>query len=78
MAAWIDVDLLQQYTHSVSQFSFVENGFHTYPKKNKTKCLIICRSQKRQYNQIINIIFLCVCVYLASANLTLSRQAPYP
>ena len=36
MAAWIDVDLLQQYTHSVSQFSFVENGFHTYPKK-KTK-----------------------------------------
>ena len=35
MAAWIDVDLLQQYTHSVSQFSFVENGFHTYPKKNK-------------------------------------------
>ena len=75
MAAWIDVDLLQQYTHSVSQFSFVENGFHTYPKKNKTKCLIICRSQKRQYNQIINIIFF---VYLTSANLTLSRQAPYP
>ena len=75
MAAWIDVDLLQQYTHSVSQFSFVENGFHTYPKKNKTKCLIICRSQKRQYNQIINIIFF---VYLASANLTQSRQAPYP
>ena len=75
MAAWIDVDLLQQYTHSVSQFSFVENGFHTYPKKNKTKCLIICRSQKRQYNQIINIIFF---VYLASANLTLSGQAPYP
>ena len=75
MAAWIDVDLLQQYTHSVSQFSFEENGFHTYPKKNKTKCLIICRSQKRQYNQIINIIFF---VYLASANLALSRQAPYP
>ena len=75
MAAWIDVDLLQQYTHSVSQFSFVVKGFHTYPKKNKTKCLIICRSQKRQYNQIINIIFF---VYLASANLTLSRQAPYP
>ena len=74
MAAWIDVDLLQQYTHSVSQFSFVDNGFHTYPKK-KTECLTVCRSQKRQYNRIINTIFF---VYLASANLTLSRQATYP
>ena len=35
MAAWIDVDLPQQYTHSVSQFSFVDNGFHTDPKKKK-------------------------------------------
>ena len=76
MAAWIDVDLLQQYTHSVSQFSFVENGFHTYPKKKQNKMSNYLSKSKGQYNQIINIIFFVY--YLASANLTLSRQAPYP
>ena len=44
-------------------------------RKKKTECLTVCRSQKRQYNGIINTIFF---VYLASANLTLSRQATYP
>ena len=65
MAAWIDVDLPQQYTHSVSQFSFVDNGFHTYPKKKKNRMSNhLSKSNKA--------------VHLASANLTLSRQASYP
>ena len=75
MAAWIDVDLLQQYTHSVSQFSFVENGFHTYPKKKQNKMSNYLSKSKKAVQSNHKYHFF---VYLASANLTLSRQAPYP
>ena len=74
MAAWIDVDLLQQYTHSVSQFSFVDNGFHTYPKKKNRMSNRLSKSKKAVKSHHKYHFF----VYLASANLTQSRQATYP
>ena len=57
-------------THTAyHSFLFVDNCFHTYPKKKKiTESLTICGSQKRQYNHIIYFFrpFLCTWPVLTS------------
>ena len=56
-------------THTAyHSFLFVDNCFHTYPKKKITESLTICGSQKRQYNHIIYFFrpFLCTWPVLTS------------
>ena len=65
-------------THTAyHSFLFVDNCFHTYPKKkNNRKSNHLWKSKKAVQSH--HIFFQTLFVYLASANLTLSRQAHNP